>query len=161
MDEANSAGGLTSGTGLGSCSLELPDSTSDEVAITAVLHAEGAYLVQQDIIALMQLWGANARIIDAKHTPTDATDDHTWQGREAIRVRYLHRVFPGHPARAEPADLAISITGQQAVVTATTSIGDEVSPAGDRWLLVKQDECWVLQELIFNLEGPTTGQNLR
>jgi hypothetical protein len=55
---------------------------------------------------------------------------------------------------AQPADLVINVRGDEAVVTGTTRIGDEVSPAGDRWRLVKIEGCWVIQELIFNLEPP-------
>jgi hypothetical protein len=38
------------------------------------------------------------------------------------------------------------------VVTATTRIGGEVAPAGDRWTLVRRDGCWLLQNLTYNLE---------
>jgi hypothetical protein len=37
-------------------------------------------------------------------------------------------------------------------VSATTQIGDEVSPAGDRWTLVKHGNCWLLENLTYNLE---------
>jgi hypothetical protein len=125
---------------------------TDQEAIVALLNAEGAYVVQQDIASLMDLWAENGRISDAEHTPADPSDDQTWQGMDAIRHRYLHRVFPGAPRVAQPLDLVLNITGEKAVVTGTTRIGDEISPAGDRWQLVKVGECWVIQELVFNLE---------
>jgi hypothetical protein len=137
---------------IGSCGLDLPDTVTDEQAIVALLSAEGAYVVQQDIAALMRLWVPDGRVSDAKHTPTDLADDQTWQGTDAIRHRYVHWVFPGAPKVAQPADLVISITGEEAMVTGTTRIGDEVSPAGDQWQLVKVGDCWLIQELTFNLE---------
>lgn len=140
--------------GVGSCSLDLPDTVTDEEAIVALLSAEGAYVVQQDIVALMRLWVPDGRVSDAKHTPASLADDQTWQGTDAIRHRYVHWVFPGAPEVAQPADLVISITGGEAVVTGTTRIGDEVSPAGDQWQLVRVGDCWLIQELIFNLEPP-------
>ncbi len=33
-------------------------------------------------------------------------------------------------------------------------VGEEVSPTGDRWEVVKRDGCWQLQRLDFNLEPP-------
>ena len=137
---------------IGSCGLGLTQPVTDEEAIVALLEAEGDYVVRQDIAALMRLWQPGGCIVDAKHTPANLEDDQTWQGVEAIRHRYVHRVFPGAPAVAGPADLIISIDGEEAVATGTTQIGDEVSPGGDRWRLVKQDGCWMIQELVFNLE---------
>ena len=139
-------------SGMGSCSLSLPETGSDEKAIAAVLKAEGAYVVQQDITSLVTLWTDDGRIIDTEHTPADPSDDQIWHGRDAIRHRYVHRVFPGNPHVAQPLNLVVSITGENAVVTGTTQIGDEVSPAGDLWLLVKERDCWMIQELVFNLE---------
>lgn len=138
---------------IGSCGL-VPPTITDEEAIAAVLNAEGDYVVQQDIAALMRLWAQDGRIADAKHTPDNPEDDQTWQGADAIRHRYVRWVFPGAPAMAQPADLVIRVAGEKAVITSTTRIGDEVSPAGDRWQLVKIEGCWVIQELIFNLEPP-------
>jgi hypothetical protein len=139
---------------VGSCSLGLAQAVTDEAAIVALLNAEGTYVTEQDIVALMRLWIQEGRVVDAKHSPLDVTDDQTWQGADAIRHRYIHRVFPGAPALAQPADLVIRITGEKAVVTSTTRIGNEVSPKGDRWQLVKEEGCWVIQELVFNLEPP-------
>lgn len=138
----------------GSCSLELPLDVTDQAAAAAVLNAEGEFVVSQDIDALMQLWAEDGRVADAKHTPGNVEDDQTWQGIDAIRHRYVRWVFPGDPAMAQPADLVINVQGAEAVVTGTTKIGDEVSPAGDRWRLVKIEGCWVIQELVFNLEPP-------
>jgi len=139
-------------SGMGSCKLSLAETVSDEEAIVALLNAEGDYVVQQDITSLVTLWTDNGRIIDTDHTPADPSDDQTWQGKDAIRHRYVHRVFPGAPGVAQPLDLLVSISGEKAVVTGTTRIGDEVSPVGDRWLLVKVRDCWMIQELVFNLE---------
>ena len=138
----------------GSCYLGLPLSVTDQAAAAAVLDAEGEFVVSQDIDALMRLWAEDGRIADAKHTPDDLEDDQTWQGLDAIRHRYVRWVFPGAPATAQPGDLVITVRGDEAVVTGTTRIGDEVSPAGDRWRLVKIEGCWVIQELLFNLEPP-------
>lgn len=138
----------------GSCSLDLPSTLTDEETIVALLNKEGAFVVQQDIVGLMRLWATDGQVSDAKHTPADPADDQIWQGADAIRHRYVRWVFPGAPAVARPANLVISIASQKAVVTGTTRIGPELSPAGDRWLLVKKTECWVIQELTFNLELP-------
>jgi hypothetical protein len=136
----------------GSCDLGLPDTAGDQEAITALLHAESAYVVRQDSEALMRLWAPDGRIADAKHTPGDPGDDQTWEGADAIRHRYLRRVFPGNPTVAQPADLAIALDGDRATVTGTTRIGNEVSPNGDRWQVVKIGGCWFIKELVFNLE---------
>jgi len=37
-------------------------------------------------------------------------------------------------------------------VVATTHIGSEVSPAGDRWELARVDGCWMIRSLTYNLE---------
>jgi hypothetical protein len=138
---------------VGSCTLGLAADASDEDAITAMLRAEGELVVTQRIDELMALWGDGASIADAKHTPADSGDDQDWLGRDAIRHRYVRTVFPGAPAQATPADLQIAFTGgDRAVVTATTRIGGEVAPAGDRWTLVRRDGCWLLQNLTYNLE---------
>ena len=137
---------------IGSCSLELPETTPTNVVIQAVLSAEGQFVVEQNIDGLMQLWANDSRISDAKHTPDDQTDDQTWQGQDAIRNRYVRWVFPGAPSMAQPSDVKIAINGDEAMVTSTTQIGDEVSPDGDQWTLKEIDGCWVIAELVFNLE---------
>ena len=148
-------GNLNPGLGEnGSCSLELPLDVTDQAAAAAVLNAEGEFVVSQDIDALMRLWAEDGRIADAKHTPDNLEDDQTWQGVDAIRHRYVRWVFPGAPAMAQPADLVIDVKGDEAAATGTTRIGDEVSPAGDRWRLVKIEGCWFIEELVFNLEPP-------
>ena len=84
----------------GSCGLGLPDTTSDREAITALLRAEGAYVVQQDSEALLRLWAPDGRIADAKHTPADPADDQTWEGIDAILGRRVTR-GQGHPRQRQ------------------------------------------------------------
>ena len=142
----------TPGPPSGSCTLELQQDVSDEEAIAAVLQAEGTLMVDQAIDPLMALWGDGSTIADAKNTPDDESDDQRWIGRDAIRHRYVRTVFPGAPSAASPADLAITIDDDYAVVNATTNIGDETAPAGDRWELQKIDGCWQILSLTYNLE---------
>jgi hypothetical protein len=148
----SSQGGVDPASRSGSCGLGLPDTAGDQEAITALLRAESAYVVQQDSEALLRLWAPDGRIADAKHTPADPGDDQTWEGIDAIRHRYLRRVFPGNPSAAQPADLTIVLDGDRATVTGTTRIGNEVSPNGDRWQMAKVGGCWVIKELVFDLE---------
>jgi len=137
----------------GSCSLALPATATDEEAIRAVLSAEGDLVVAQNIDALMKLWEAGAKITDAKNTPEEPQDDQAWLDKDAIRHRYVRTVFPGAPAQATPKDLHLQIIDNRAIVAATTQIGSEISPAGDRWILVKEQNCWVIQSLTYNLEA--------
>lgn len=138
----------------GSCGLgDVEPSMSDEEVIRQVLHAEGELVVAQDIDGLMALWDADGTIADAKNTPDDQSDDQVWTGRDAIRHRYVRIVFPGAPAEAQPADLQTVLIEGGAVVTATTQIGNEVSPLGDRWELIQRDGCWLLRTLTYNLEA--------
>ena len=141
-------------TPAGSCTLALAPATNDEAAISAVVSAEGELVVKQDITALMQLWGAGSFIANAKNTPANEDDDQFWLDKDAIRHRYVRTVFPGAPTAANPKDLIIAIDDATAVVTATTNIGSELSPAGDRWELVKKNGCWLIHSLTYNLESP-------
>jgi hypothetical protein len=137
----------------GSCTLTLGETAGDEEAIAAVLRAEGTLLVDQAIDPLMALWSPQGFVADAKYTPDDESDDQRWLGQDAIRHRYVRTVFPGAPSEASPADLQIEINGDSAVVNATTNIGDETAPAGDRWALKKVDGCWQILSLTYNLES--------
>jgi hypothetical protein len=137
---------------VGSCQLSLAATATDEAQIRAVLAAEGTYVVQQEIAPLMGLWAEGGFVANAKNTPDDPADDQFWLDKDAIRHRYVRTVFPGAPQVATPADLAIVIEAGRAVVTATTQIGQEVSPAGDRWVLVKEGACWLIESLTYNLE---------
>jgi hypothetical protein len=137
---------------LGSCTLNLPDTTNDAEAIRALLAAEGELVVKQDIVHLMQLWVEGGYVADAKNTPDNKDDDQYWLDKDAIRHRYVHTVFPGAPQAAVPADLHIEWGDGYAIVTATTQIGDEISPAGDRWVVVRQGRCWQIESLTYNLE---------
>jgi len=136
----------------GSCALGLAASASAEEAIRAVLLAEGELVVKQDIDALMQLWVEDGRVVDAKNTPDNDADNQNWEGKDAIRHRYVRTVFPGAPNQVQPSDLDIAVDGDKATVVATTHIGSEVSPAGDRWELARVDGCWMIRSLTYNLE---------
>ena len=139
----------------GSCTLGLEPRVDDEAAIRAVLHAEGELVVRQEIDALMALWGEGSSVVDAKNSPNDSTDDQAWIDKDAVRHRYVRTVFPGNPlgiAPPVPADLTLAVVEDRAVVTATTRIGDEISPAGDRWELARVRDCWVIDRLTYNLE---------
>jgi hypothetical protein len=136
----------------GSCTLSLPAGVNDAEAIRALLIAEGELVVKQEIAPLMDLWVEGAFVANAKNTPHVQEDDQYWLDKDAIRHRYVRTVFPGDPQQATPADLTITLETDRAVVTATTRIGNEVSPAGDRWVLVKVGECWLIESLTYNLE---------
>lgn len=138
----------------GSCTLGLPPDAPAQDAIRAVIQAEGDLVVKQDIDRLMALWAAGATITDAKHTG-GGDDDQFWLDRDAIRHRYVRTVFPGAPSSVTPANLHIAVEGDRATVTSTTQIGAEVAAGGDRWTLVKQGDCWAIQNLTYNLEPAT------
>ena len=137
----------------GSCTLELPAGATDEQAIRAVLAAEGALVVTQEITSLMALWAEDGFVADAKNTSDNSEDDQRWLNKDAIRHRYVRTVFPGAPSEVRPADLEIAIDGEAAVVYATTNIGSETAPAGDRWELAKVGDCWQIKSLTYNLES--------
>ena len=144
----------------GSCTLGLPPGAPAQDAIRAVIQAEGDLVVKQDVDGLMALWATGATITNAKHTPGDG-DDQLWLDRDAIRHRYVRTVFPGAPAFVTPANLLISVEGDRATVISTTQIGGgpggetgETAAAGDLWTLVKQGDCWAIENLTYNLEPP-------
>ncbi len=138
---------------VGSCILNLDANVTDKQMIEAVLAAEGDLVVKQDINQLMRLWAESSLVADAGNTPDQADDDQLWHNQDAIRNRYVRIVFPGAPSVATPTDLAIELKRDQATVTATTQIGSEISPAGDRWELVKVNGCWLIKSLTYNLEA--------
>lgn len=149
--EASNSSNIVNEIALGSCGLEIAES-SDEGAIRAVVNAEGQFVVAQDIDALMALWANGSYIKNAKNSANDESDDQVWKDVDAIRHRYVRSVFPGAPSGIQPADLQIDVNGSSAVVISTTRIGDEVSPSGDRWELKQQDGCWLIHSLAYNLE---------
>ncbi len=129
-----------------------PVPANDEDAVTQLVRAEGEGVVQQDIDRLMDIWAADGQIVDANHTPDNTADDAKWIGRDAIRQRYVNLVFPSAPMKAEAGDLRVTLDATKATVTATTNIGDEVSPSGDKWTLEKRDGRWYITSLTYNLE---------
>jgi len=134
----------------GSCTLQ--DVKDDESAIRGLLTAEGQFVVSQNIDALMRLWAENAKVMDAKNTPNDTSDDQVWEGKDAISHRYVRIVFPGAPKEIDHNDEKITINGDKAKVESTTAIGSEVAKAGDRWEIIRQGGCWYLESLTYNLE---------
>ena len=100
----------------------------------------------------MDIWADDGEIIDAKNTPADDSDDAKWEGKDAIRQRYVNLVFPSAPMQAEASDLQVTVEDSQATVISTTNIGDEVSPSGDRWSLEKRNGRWYIVALAYNLE---------
>ena len=126
---------------------------NDVDAVRELIAAEGAAVVSQDIVGLMDLWAEDAVVTDAKHTPEDASDDATWRGRDAIRSRYVVLVFPGNPQAAGARDVQIEVKSDEATATSTTVIGSEVSQGGDRWRFVKRDGRWWIHSLTYNLEN--------
>ena len=138
---------------MGSCSLDLSDDADEEEIIQALLAAEGRLVVEQQIAPLMQLWARDSYVADGKHSPDDDSDDQLWINKDAIRHRYVRTVFPGAPSTVRPADLVIEIDSDHAIVHATTNIGSEIAPAGDRWELTSVDGCWLIHSLTYNLEA--------
>lgn len=130
-----------------------PMPANDEEAVAQLIRAEGEGVVQQDIDRLMDIWADDGAVIDAKNTPDDTSDDAKWEGKEALRQRYVNLVFPSAPMQAEAGDLQVTIEDNKATVLSTTNIGDEVSPKGDRWNLEKRNGRWYIVTLTYNLES--------
>lgn len=130
----------------------LRSQSGDEAAVRKLLQDEATAVVSKDIARLSELWAEEGIVIDARHTADNQADDATWRGRDAILDRYMVLVFPGNPQFAEPADIAIDISGDAAKAISTTQIGDEVSPAGDRWEFRYDEGRWWITSLTYNLE---------
>ncbi len=130
----------------------VPVFDDDEAAIRWLLEAESRGVVNKDMDLLAAIWAEDAVVIDAKHTPDDASDDARWQGIDAVLDRYVTLVFPGNPTMAAPADMQITVDGDTATALSTTRINDELSPGGDSWTFVKRDGRWFIQSLTYNLE---------
>lgn len=126
--------------------------SDDESALRQLLVAEAEAVVRQDIERLAGLWAEDGTVIDARHTADNQGDDASWRGRDAILDRYMVLVFPGNPQFAEPAEMSFEISGDTATAVSTTRIGDEVSPAGDRWQFRFADGRWWITSLTYNLE---------
>lgn len=126
--------------------------SDDRAALLDLLQREAQGVVAQDLDALMALWAEDAVVTDAAHTPDDPSDDLVWRGRDAIRDRYVYLVFPGGAKEAGPLDVRLEVHGDRATAWATTHIGGEVAPGGDRWTFVRQGGRWYLESLTYNLE---------
>lgn len=126
---------------------------SDEEAVLQLLAAEGEAVVMLDIERLMDIWADDGAVVDARHTPDDPSDDLTWRGRDAIYQRYVTVVFPGNPLTAGAIDAQVTISGDSAQALATTRIGSEVAPGGDRWTFARRGGRWLITSLTYNLEA--------
>lgn len=124
----------------------------DEAALRQLLQAEADAVVHQDIERLASLWAEDGFVVDARHTSDNEADDAVWRGIDAVLDRYMVVVFPGNPQFAEPADIGIEIAGDTASASSTTRIGNEISPAGDRWEFRHAGGRWWIVSLKYNLE---------
>jgi ketosteroid isomerase-like protein len=131
---------------------DTPTPASDEEAIMQLLNAESEGVVSQDIDRLMEIWAEDAVVTDARHTPDDSSDDRVWPGIAAIRERYINEIFPSAPGAVTHPDVELTIEGDSAVATSTTTIGVDHAPGGDRWTFAKRDGWWLITSLTFNLE---------
>ncbi|MFQ6001981.1 MAG: YybH family protein [Anaerolineae bacterium] len=130
---------------------DTPTPASDEEAILQLLAAEAEGVVQQDIDRLMDLWAPDGVVTDANHTPDDPSDDLVWEGAEAIKERYLV-IFQSFPTQATHPDVELTISGDTAEATTTTTIGVDMAPKGDKWTFAKIEGRWYITSLTFNLE---------
>lgn len=128
-----------------------PTPATDEEAILQLLAAEAERVVQQDIDLLMEIWAPDGVVTDANHTPDDSSDDQVWEGAEAIKERYLV-IFQSFPTQAAHPDVELTISGDTAEGTTTTTIGIDMAPKGDEWTFAKVEGRWYIISLTFNLE---------
>ena len=98
---------------LSACNRSSAPSASDEAQIKRVLAAESRGVVEKNIDELMSLWSMDAVVRDANHTPDDPSDDVVWEGKDAIRERYVKVVFPGNPSLVEHPTISIEIKEAQ------------------------------------------------
>jgi len=124
---------------------------TDEEAILQLLNAEAEGVVQQDIDRLMEIWAPDGVVTDANHTPDEPSDDLVWEGAEAIKERYLV-IFQSFPTQATHPDVELTISGDTAEATTTTTIGVDMFPKGDLWTFAKIEGRWYITGLTFNLE---------
>ena len=130
----------------------LPRFDDDADAIQWLLQAESRGVVNKDMDLLAAIWAEDCVVTDAHHTPDNPADDTRWQGIDAVLNRYVTLVFPCNPTLAAPADVQLTVQGDQATARTTTRINDELSPGGDEWVFVKQGDVWRIRALTYNLE---------
>ncbi len=129
-----------------------PSSADDAARLRQLIRAETNAVRAHDIEQLESLWIEEGTVRDANHTPDDQGDDRVWLGRDAVMTRYTSLLFYLPMEGSGPTDLDIAVHGNTAVVTATTRIGDEVSPRGEQWTFVRRDGRWQIASITFNLE---------
>jgi ketosteroid isomerase-like protein len=132
---------------------DTPTPASDEEAVFQLLNAEAEGVVSQDIDRLMEIWAEDGLVTDANHTPDNPSDDRAWEGIAAIRERYVNEIFPSAPSSVTHPDVELSIAGDSATATTTSTIGTDHAPGGDLWTFAKRDGRWLITSLTFNLEA--------
>ena len=131
---------------------DTPTPASDEEAIMQLLNAESEGVVSQDIDRLMEIWAEDGVVTDANHTPDNPADDRVWRGIAVIRERYVNEIFPSAPSSVTHPDVELTIEGDTAIATSTSTIGIDHAPSGDRWTFAKSNGRWLITSLTFNLE---------
>ena len=127
-------------------------SEADKEAIRALVAAHREAVLQRDAQRLLELWAADGVITDANHTPANPGDDRVWAGHEALLAYYTTLVFPLYLDDIGPADVEVYLQGDTAWATATTRIGQETSPGGERWTFIREGGKWRIASITFNLE---------
>ncbi|MGB5934152.1 MAG: hypothetical protein WBH57_13950, partial [Anaerolineae bacterium] len=61
-------------------------------------------------------------------------------------------IFQSFPTQAAHPDVELTISGDTAEATTTTTIGIDMAPKGDEWTFAKIEERWYITSLTFNLE---------
>jgi ketosteroid isomerase-like protein len=131
---------------------DTPTPASGEEAIFQLLNAEAEGVVSQDIDRLMEIWAEDGVVTDANYTPDNPADDRVWRGIGEIRERYVNEIFPSAPSSVTHPDVELSIEGNSATATTTSTIGIDHAPGGDLWTFARMDGRWVITSLTFNLE---------
>jgi hypothetical protein len=130
----------------------LPPSPTTAQSIAELIAAHRAAVVADDVQGVLDIWAENGVITDANHTPDDPADDHVWLGLDAVISYYTTILFPLYLNEVGPVDTVLTVKGTEAIMTGTTKIGDELSPAGERWTFALRDGEWKITGMTFNLE---------
>ncbi len=130
-----------------------PTPATDAEKVLLVIASEAEAVRQQDIDALEALWLADGKVVDARNTPDDPTDDRVWQGWPEIRERYVKDVFPyvAAPADVPRPRTSTPLVRVDAGKAEVTVPGADGHTPQDRWLLQRDGSTWKIASLTFNL----------